>query len=142
MAGNDPVAWAVVYFDEIDCVFDSKQDCERFMETQCRRDYMTAIPLYRSPAAAKEDEARRLRDEVELLREAIRRFSEQDATLSVVGGSVTVEMDATLTDNERGAIIAGEESLSDWALEVVSAQRKAFFESHAATLRGLLERTK
>jgi hypothetical protein len=140
MTDNDPVAWAVVYFDEIDCVFDSKQDCERFMETQCRRDYMTAIPLYRNPDG--EQEYGSLRAENERLRAAIRVLADQDATLSVVGGSVTVTMDATLTDNERGAIIAGEESLSDWALEVASAQRKAFFESHAATLRGLLERTK
>jgi predicted glycoside hydrolase/deacetylase ChbG (UPF0249 family) len=39
--------------------------------------------------------------EIERLREAIRRLAEQDATLSVAGGNVTVTMDATLTDAER-----------------------------------------
>lgn len=34
-------------------------------------------------------------DEIERLREAIRRLAEQDATLSVQGGNVTVQMDAT-----------------------------------------------
>jgi hypothetical protein len=40
-------------------------------------------------------------DEIERLREAIRRLADQDATLSVVGGNVIVQMDATLTDAER-----------------------------------------
>jgi hypothetical protein len=42
--------------------------------------------------------------EIERLREAIRRLAEQDATLSVQDGSVTVTLDATLTDAEREAI--------------------------------------
>ena len=42
--------------------------------------------------------------EIASLREAIRRLAEQDATLSVQVGSVTVTMDATLTDEERDAI--------------------------------------
>ena len=40
----------------------------------------------------------------ELLREAIRRLADQDATLSVCDGNVTVTMDATLTDEEREAV--------------------------------------
>jgi hypothetical protein len=43
-------------------------------------------------------------DEIDRLREAIRRLADQDATLSVQGGNVTVTMDATLTDEERQAI--------------------------------------
>jgi hypothetical protein len=43
-------------------------------------------------------------DESTLLREAIRRLAEQDATLSVINGNVIVEIDATLTDAEREAI--------------------------------------
>jgi hypothetical protein len=43
-------------------------------------------------------------DEIERLRLAIRRLAEQDATLSVQGGNVIVEMDATLTEEEREAI--------------------------------------
>jgi len=43
-------------------------------------------------------------DEIERLREAIRRLAAQDATLSVCEGHVTVTMDGTLTDAEREAI--------------------------------------
>jgi hypothetical protein len=49
------------------------------------------------------------RAEIERLREAIRRLADQDATLSVQGGNVTVTMDATLTDAEREAI--------EWAID-------------------------
>jgi hypothetical protein len=51
--------------------------------------------------------AREAADEIERLREAVRRLADQDATLSVVDGNVIVEMDAppwTLTDAERGAL--------------------------------------
>lgn len=34
-------------------------------------------------------------DEIERLRDAIRRLADQDATLSVVGGNVIVEIDGT-----------------------------------------------
>jgi hypothetical protein len=44
------------------------------------------------------------RAEIERLREAIRRLADQDATLSVCDGNVTVTMDSTLTDEEREAI--------------------------------------
>jgi hypothetical protein len=42
--------------------------------------------------------------EIERLRLAIRRLADQDATLSVCDGAVTVTLDATLTDEERAAI--------------------------------------
>jgi hypothetical protein len=44
------------------------------------------------------------RIKIATLEEAIRRLAEQDATLSVCNGNVTVTMDATLTDAEREAI--------------------------------------
>jgi len=66
--------------------------------------------------------------EIEWLRLAIRRLAEQDATLSVCGGSVTVTMDATLTDAEREAVAVCIEDIR--------------FEDVQATLRGLLERTR
>jgi len=44
------------------------------------------------------------RAEIARLREAIRRLADQDATLSVHGGAVTVTMDGTLTVEEREAI--------------------------------------
>ena len=65
--------------------------------------------------------------EIERLRLAIRRLAEQDATLSVCDGNVTVTMDATLTDEEREAIEVCIEDIR--------------FEDVQAALRGLLERT-
>ena len=64
--------------------------------------------------------------EIERLREAIRRLAEQDSTLSVQGGSVTVTMDATLTDAERAAL--------HWFAHY------GLPEHRAATLRNLLKR--
>jgi len=71
-----------------------------------------------------------LRAENKRLKEAIRRLAEQDATLSVCDGAVTVTMDATLTDAEREAVRHFGEA------------RHAFACPYAATLRGLLERTR
>ena len=51
-----------------------------------------------------DEEVQSLRSEVARLRLAIRRLAEQDATLSVRDGNVTVTMDATLTDAEREAV--------------------------------------
>jgi hypothetical protein len=64
-------------------------------------------------------------DEIERLRKAIRRLADQDATLSVQGGNVTVTLDATLTDEEREA----------FAVAIVGS-----LPGRAATLRSLLER--
>ena len=61
-------------------------DIEEFKVCRCLRDARAAI---------------------ESLRLAIRRLAEQDGTLSVQGGNVTVTMDGTLTDAERDAV--------DWA---------------------------
>jgi len=66
-------------------------------------------------------------DEIERLREAIRRMADQDATLAVVGGTVTVTMDATLTDAEREAV----------AVAMHRCEGPVFRQ-----LRGLLERMK
>ena len=80
-------------------------------------------------------EIRRLEDEhaaeIARLRLAIRRLAEQDATLSVCDGDVTVTMDATLTDAEREAVEFFAEL--PWAKESGNA-------AEAAVLRGLLER--
>jgi hypothetical protein len=68
--------------------------------------------------------------EIERLREAIIRLSNQDATLSVHGGSVTVIIDASLTDAELEAI------------EFFAAIHADDDPPHeyAATLRNLLDR--
>jgi len=49
-----------------------------------------AIATDAVPASDLMDEAA---DEIDRLRDAIRRLAEQDATLSVVGGNVIVQMD-------------------------------------------------
>ena len=63
------------------------------------------------------------------LEQAIRRLADQDATLSVCAGAVTVTMDGTLTAEEReaGGLIV---------MHLDYAGRDHL----AATLRGLLER--
>jgi hypothetical protein len=70
--------------------------------------------------------------QIEHLREAIRRLADQDATLSVCDGNVTVTMDATLTDEEREAI----------SLAYGRLTADANYKSIAATLRSLLDRLK
>jgi len=74
-----------------------------------------------------------LLDENERLREAIRRLAEQDATLSVCDGNVTVTLDATLTDAERETIA----QTIDAAIGMASAEPWTI-----STLRSLLERMK
>ena len=68
-----------------------------------------------------------LTDEVRRLRAAIAALADQDATLSVCDGAVTVTMDATLTAKERKAV-------------AFAAGHFGAFKNQAATLRGLLER--
>jgi cell division septum initiation protein DivIVA len=69
------------------------------------------------------------REEIARLKEAIRRLADQDATLSVCDGSVTVTMDATLTRGERRAL---EFAIGAYPLD----------DSIPATLRALLARLK
>jgi len=73
--------------------------------------------------------------EIARLKEAIRRLADQDGTLSVCGGAVTVTMDGAPTDAER-------EAISEAAEGYESNNDDADCERIAATLRGLLERTK
>ena len=86
-------------------------------------------PDYRIACARLEAANKWFRDEIASLREAIRRLADQDATLSVQNGNVTVTMDATLTPEERDAVETA-------ALEADAHQHK----HRSATLRGLLER--
>ena len=67
--------------------------------------------------------------EVRRLRGAIAALADQDATLAVQGGSVTVTMDATLTDDEREAVE-----------QAAGRAHQDALHGAAATLRGLLER--
>jgi hypothetical protein len=101
------------------------------------------------PASDLMDEAAA---EIELLREAIRRLADQDATLSVCDGNVTVTMDGpcpyvvgkttlhcsltplTLTTKEREAI---DEAVNFYG----GVEEDARCQTLAVTLRGLLDRT-
>ena len=67
------------------------------------------------------------------LEQAIRRLAEQDATLSVCDGNVTVTMDATLTDAEREAVQVARDAYAD-------DDGNAECEEIAAVLSRLLER--
>jgi hypothetical protein len=82
------------------------------------------------------DDNEKLRSEIASLREAIRRLAEQDATLSVCDGNVTVTMDGTLTDEEKRAV--------GWAAEMmeVGSLPNSLNRDDARTLRALLERLK
>jgi len=72
--------------------------------------------------------------EAELLRTAIRRLADQDATLSVCNGNVTVTMDATLTRYERHCI--------ERVRDIYADEDDVACNEIAAVLDGLLERTK
>ncbi len=75
--------------------------------------------------------------EIEMLRTALARLADQNATFSVIGGNMIVDVDAQLTEAERVAI--------DAAIRITDAyddEMDGFPSGVAATLRGLLERTK
>jgi hypothetical protein len=78
--------------------------------------------------------------EIASLRTAIRRLAEQDATLSVCDGNVTVTMDATLTEAEREAIGVAIQSMA--GIEDMSSSWPARESRALDTLRNLLQRTK
>ena len=72
--------------------------------------------------------------EVRRLRAAITALADQDATLAICNGNVTVTMDATLTVEEREAVQRAARLCDTLPLPSTL--------NDAATLRGLLERTK
>jgi len=86
------------------------------------------------------DDNEKLRAEIDQLREAIRRLADQDATLSVQDGNVTVTLDATLTAPPAAIQITAEEREAiEQAID--AARGGALAEPWtAATLRYLLKR--
>jgi hypothetical protein len=90
------------------------------------------------------------RQEIARLREAIRRLADQDATLSVQDGSVTVTMDDTLTDATCPHVRGTVTQHCSLNFTLTDEEREALHwfahyglpEHRAATLRKLLERTK
>jgi len=158
---SKPVAYAAVAADgsESSAVYLLKEQAD----AAAREWGWMVVPLYAFPALWPEDEiaieaawertgltptwpadeagcgvkyATAMADEIERLREAIRRLADQDATLSVCDGNVTVTLDATLTDDERKAIEVAAAEFSSMAYEHLSS---ADFQI-AATLRSLLKR--
>ena len=85
--------------------------------------------LHCSLTPLAEKERAELQSEIDSLRLAIRRLADQDATLSVCNGNVTVTMDWTLTDAEREAIA--------WFAEYGDLQAEA---RRAEVLKRLLKR--
>ena len=87
------------------------------------------LATHAAPRGGREQDGCTLTDaaEVRRLRGAITALADQDATLSVCDGSVTVTMDATLTAKERKAV-------------AFAAEHFGAFKNQSATLRGLLEK--
>jgi hypothetical protein len=153
---SKPVAYAAVAADGSESVYVTS--VKEQAEACCRENGWFLLPLYAAPPTWQEevatveeafersgvqptwpaDEAGNIgpmaaamADEIERLKLAISRLAEQDAALPVQGGSLTVTMDATLTDAEREAI--------EQAID--AANGMARIESWAlCTLRKLLER--
>lgn len=74
------------------------------------------------------------RAEIVQLKEAISRLADQDATLSVCNGNVTVTMDGTLTDAERFVLRE--------VRDIYAHEDDVKCNEIAAVIDGLLERTK
>jgi len=154
-----PVAYAAVATDGSESIYVAS--LREQAEAACREYNWMLIPLYASPqtwtdeVAAVEaafersgvkpkwpaDEAgnigpmaEAMADEIASLRESIRRLADQDATLSVQGGGVTVTLDTTLTDEEREAL--------EWFAEVRKPLNSFDDGEYVATLRKLLARIK
>jgi hypothetical protein len=134
---SEPVAWVAFATDgsESSAVYSMREQAQAAADDWG----WMVVPLYPFPALWPADEpqtgvrcANAMADEILRLREAIRRLADQDATLSVCDGNVTVTVDATLTDEEREAVGMAYSRLTT----------DANYEAVAATLRGLLERTK
>lgn len=70
-------------------------------------------------------------DEIETLRTALARIASQDATFSVIGGNIIVDVDAKLTDAEREALTVASIELQCLTMSETN---------HSAALRGLLAR--
>jgi plasmid stabilization system protein ParE len=99
-----------------------------------------AVNDWRLEAAVQRKRAAAADAEIAELREAIRRLADQDATLSVCDGNVTVTLDATFTPEER---IALRDAISFYTNEwSVREDPSVNAEPIIRTLRNLLERIK
>ena len=71
-------------------------------------------------------------EEIERLRTALARIADQNATFSVIGGNIIVDVERTLTDEEREAITV---AISECESMPTAKSREA-----AGALRALLKR--
>jgi hypothetical protein len=156
---NEPVAYAAVAKDGSESIYVAS--LREQAEAACREYDWTLIPLYPGPQTWQDENAaveaafersgvkptwpadeagnigpmaEAMADEIARLREAILRLAEQDATLSVCEGNVTVDMDFALTDEERFVLTEARDFYSD----IDDVRRNEI----AAVIDGLLERTK
>ena len=162
---SKPVAYAAVAADGSESVYVAS--LKEQAEACCRENGWFLLPLYAAPPTWQEevatveaafersgvqptwpaDEAGNIgpmaaamADEIGRLRVAIHSLAEQDATLSVCDGSVTVTMDATLTDEEREAVAGVAASLHRLSETGIGHGACRELAEQAATLRNLLER--
>jgi hypothetical protein len=70
--------------------------------------------------------------EIERLRLALARLADQDATFSIIGGNMIVDVDNTLTDAEREALIVASIELQALSMSETN---------YSDAIRGLLART-
>lgn len=52
---QEPVAFGAEYDGKIDFATDDRRHCEDWISSQCRREYMNVVPLYRSPTLTDEE---------------------------------------------------------------------------------------
>jgi len=90
------------------------------------------LAIVNSDEAALRIIVRQQRAEIERLKDAIRRLAEQDGTLSVCDGAVTVQVDGSLTTEEQKALL--------FFAGYGRPQNGPVIGKHAETLRRLSER--
>ena len=80
-------------------------------------------------------------DEIERLRLALRRLADQNATFSIIGGNLIVDVEPALTTAEREAIGVAAKWCEE-PMDPIHSKTSLDAMLAADTLRGLLERTK
>lgn len=141
---QEPVAWAILHKDHqyVSLLREHAQAHNVYTDAEI-------VPLYRSPDAERLANARLSAANVMLvaqrdsLRAAIRRLADQDATLSVQDGNVTVTMEGTLSDEEWDEIegmISDYQEIAEFNEERCHPHYAEKARRRAAMLIGLLER--
>lgn len=109
-------------------------------EKEVEREHQRLMAAIKADSGEKLEQ---LQSENERLKEAIRRIADQDATVSVCNGNVTVDMDGTLTPEERAVLVQCVKDYEDSAstfYERLMHEAAAKGMKQAVVIRGLLER--